>query len=98
MIEIKMLTKENGLDDYCRTQIVKRQYRMMDNEYILVEEKWVMDWDRQKKCEVAKSLISDNYIAFGVMRITVCKGVTIGAGSVIGAGGVVNKGILRRDR
>ena len=72
MIEIKMLTKENmkenGLDDYCRTQIVKRQYRMMDDDYILVEEKWVMDWDRQKKCEIAKSLISDNYIAFGAFE------------------------------
>jgi N-acetylglutamate synthase-like GNAT family acetyltransferase len=72
MIEIKLLTKENmkenGLDDFCRTQIVKRQYKLLNGEYILVEAEWVMDWDQKRKCDVAKSLISDDYIAYGAFE------------------------------
>ncbi len=36
MVEIQLLTKENmterSLDDFCRTQIVKREFRLIDNK------------------------------------------------------------------
>jgi N-acetylglutamate synthase-like GNAT family acetyltransferase len=72
MIEIQLLTKdnltENALDDYSRTQIVQRAYRLINKKYILIEDEAVMDWSLEKKRAVAKSLLSNTYIAFGAIE------------------------------
>lgn len=82
MVEIQLLTKENmterSLDNFCRTQSVKREFRLINNEYILVDCDWVMDWSLEKKQVVAKSLLSNDYTAFGVLE----KGRVIGFVSV----------------
>lgn len=72
MFKIQLLAKENmterSLDNFCRTQNVKREFRLINNEYILVDCDWVMDWSLQKKQVVAKSLFSNEYIAFGALE------------------------------
>lgn len=72
MFKIQLLAKENmterSLDNFCRTQNVKREFRLINNEYILVDCDWVMDWSLQKKQVVAKSLFSNEYTAFGALK------------------------------
>lgn len=72
MVKIQLLTKENmterSLDDFCRTQSVKREFRLNNNEYILVDCDWVMDWSLEKKQVVAKSLLSNDYTSFGILE------------------------------
>ncbi len=72
MITFELLTKENmnenALDNYDRTQNVQRVYRKSNNEYIIVGDEWVMDWNLERKRAVAKSLFNEGYIAFGAME------------------------------
>lgn len=72
MIVYELLTKENmnenALDNYDRTQNVHRVYRKINNEYVLVENEWIMDWSLKRKQAVAKSLFSEGYITFGAME------------------------------
>lgn len=71
MIIIKLLTKEhaneNALDNYDRVQNVHRVYRKINNEYVLIEDEWVMDWSLEKKRTVAESLFNEDYITFGAI-------------------------------
>ena len=68
LIKIELLTKnnfnENSLDNYERTQEVKKVYRKQDGEYVLVEMPYVEDWTLEKKREVAKDICSDEYISY----------------------------------
>ena len=72
MVKIELLTKENmterALNDFCRTQSVKREYRLINNKYILVDCDWIMDWSLEKKQVVAKSLLSNDYTAHGILK------------------------------
>ncbi|ADL49944.1 GNAT family N-acetyltransferase [Clostridium cellulovorans] len=72
MIKFQLLTKENmaenALDNYDRLQNVRRVYRKIDSEYMLVEDVGIMDWSFERKQAVAKALISDDYITFGAIR------------------------------
>lgn len=71
MITFELLTKdnmnENSLDNYDRKQNVQRVYRKINNEYIIVNDEWMMDWSLERKRTVAKSLFHEDYIAFGAL-------------------------------
>ena len=70
MIRFELLTKENmneySLDYYERTQKVQRVYRKINNEYLLIDSEWIMDWSLDRKRAIAKSLFSDEYLSYGV--------------------------------
>ena len=72
MITFELLTQENmtehSLDDFDRTQQVHKVYRKINQEYELVKEEWIMDWGLEKKRDVAKTLYSQDFIAFGAMQ------------------------------
>lgn len=55
---------ENSLDDFVRTQQVKRIYRKSESGYVLEEAEFVMDWDIEKKREAARDMMSDKTIAY----------------------------------
>lgn len=71
MIETQLLRQENMnkylLDDYCRTQSVKRVYRLIDGEYQLIKSEETIDWSLEKKRAIAKKLLSNKYIAYGAI-------------------------------
>ena len=68
MVRIELLSERNfnehSLDSYSRHQDVKRVYRRKGSEYVLVDLQYVEDWNLEKKREVAKELISDEYISY----------------------------------
>lgn len=72
MILFELLTKENmsevSLDKFDRIQNVQRVYRKIDNEYVIIEDKSIMDWSLERKRAIASSLLSEDYIAYGVME------------------------------
>lgn len=72
MIEIQLISKKNmnknSLDNYCRTQNVKRVYRLIDKEYQLIKDEAIMDWSLEKKRDIANELLSTKYIAYGVLE------------------------------
>ena len=55
---------ENSLDDFVRTQQVKRIYRKNDSGYVLEEAEFIMDWDIEKKREAARDMMTDKTIAY----------------------------------
>lgn len=55
---------ENSLDNYVRTQKVKKVYRKQGEEYALVEMPYIEDWTLEKKREVAKDIASKDYISY----------------------------------
>ena len=68
MIRIELLSTENfnmnSLDNYQRTQDVKKVYRKNSGEYILVDCVYTEDWDMEKRRSVAKDISSDDYITY----------------------------------
>ena len=68
MIKIEQLTaanfNEKSLDNYVRTQNVKKVYRKQGGDYVLVEMPYVEDWTLEKKREVAKDIVSKDYISY----------------------------------
>lgn len=68
MIKIEQVTEnnfnENSLDNYVRTQEVKKVYRKQGEEYVLVEMPYVEDWTLEKKRSVAKDICSKEYISY----------------------------------
>lgn len=68
MIRIELLSEENfhldSLDNYQRKQDVKKVYRNINGEYILVDCPYLEDWDIEKRRSVAQDLCSDNYITY----------------------------------
>ncbi|MGN0824350.1 MAG: GNAT family N-acetyltransferase [Candidatus Coproplasma sp.] len=68
MIKIELLSKENfnelSLDSYSRRQDVKRVYRRMGDEYVLIDMPYVEDWNLEKKRSVASALKSNEYVAY----------------------------------
>ncbi len=68
MIKIELLSEsnfnENSLDNYVRTQEVKKVYRKQGEEYVLVEMPYVEDWSLEKKRSVAKDISSKEYISY----------------------------------
>lgn len=68
MLKIERLSvgnfNANSLDNYNRTQNVKRVYRRIDGEYRLVEMPYTEDWDLKKKRAVANNLMSEEYITY----------------------------------
>lgn len=71
MIVFELLTKgnmnENALDNYDRSQNVQKVYRKINNQYVLVNQEWIMDWSLERKRAVAKSLLSKDCISFGAI-------------------------------
>ena len=53
-----------NLNHYKREQKVKRIYVKKDASYELEEQPGVMDWSIDKKREVARDLLSDDYISY----------------------------------
>ena len=68
MIKIELLSTENfnldSLDHYPRKQDVKKVYRKLNGEYILVDCVYTEDWDLEKRRSVAKDISSDEYITY----------------------------------
>ena len=68
MIKIELLSEnnfnENSLDNYVRTQNVKKVYRKQGEEYVLVDMPYVEDWSLEKKRSVAKDISSKEYISY----------------------------------
>ena len=68
MIKIEQVTEknfnENSLDNYVRTQEVKKVYRKQGEEYVLVEMPYIEDWTLEKKRSVAKDICSKEYISY----------------------------------
>lgn len=68
MIRIELLTENNfnekALDSYTRTQEVRRVWRKVGTEYRLVEMPYTEDWNAEKKRQVAKDLVGDEYISY----------------------------------
>lgn len=68
MIRIETVTKSNffetSLDSYVRTQEVKRVYRKTDGEYSLVEMPYIEDWSLERKREIARDIVSDDFISY----------------------------------
>ncbi|MGN0640694.1 MAG: GNAT family N-acetyltransferase [Oscillospiraceae bacterium] len=68
MIKIELLSEnnfnENSLDNYVRTQNVKKVYRRQGEEYVLVDMPYVEDWSLEKKRSVAKDISSKEYISY----------------------------------
>ena len=55
-----------NLDDFDRSQEVKRVYVNDSGRLLLQDQIWTMDWSLEHKREVAADLKSDNYIAYAV--------------------------------
>jgi len=55
---------EINLDDFNRQQKITRIYVKKDGTYMLEEQPGVMDWNIDKKREVAKDLTDNAYIAY----------------------------------
>ncbi len=72
MIRIELLSAENfnvdSLDNYSRKQDVKKVYRKLDGEYILVDCVYTEDWDMEKRRSVAKAISSDDYVTYLAME------------------------------
>ncbi|MGN0424825.1 MAG: GNAT family N-acetyltransferase [Acetatifactor sp.] len=68
MIKIELLSTENfqftSLDDYPRKHDVKKVYRKLNGEYVLVDCVYTEDWDLAKRRSVAKDVSSEDYITY----------------------------------
>lgn len=72
MIRIEILSAENfkpnSLDNYQRKQDVKKVYRKLGGEYVLVDCVYTEDWDKEKRRSVAKSISSDDHITYLALK------------------------------
>ena len=49
---------ENSLDDFLRHQVVTERWRKnIDNEYVLMPEDYVYEWDLKQRQEVARKIL-----------------------------------------
>ena len=68
MIKIELLKETNfhleSLDLFDRKQSVNKVYRKIANEYVLVECKYIEDWDLSQKRSIAKRISSSEYISY----------------------------------
>ena len=68
MINIELLKETNfhleSLDLFDRKQSVNKVYRKIANEYVLVECKYIEDWDLNQKRSIAKRISSSEYISY----------------------------------
>ncbi len=68
MIKIELLKETNfhleSLDLFDRKQSVNKVYRKIANEYVLVECKYIEDWDLSQKRYIAKRISSSEYISY----------------------------------
>lgn len=68
MIRIELLTEKNfdehSLDDYSRKHGVKRVWRRINGEYVLVDMPYTEDWDIERRRQVARDIGSDSYITY----------------------------------
>lgn len=68
MIKIELLKETNfhleSLDLFDRKQSVNKVYRKIANEYVLVECKYIEDWDLNQKRFIAKRISSSEYISY----------------------------------
>ena len=68
MIKIEILKETNfhleSLDLFDRKQSVNKVYRKIANEYVLVECKYIEDWDLNQKRFIAKRISSSEYISY----------------------------------
>ena len=55
-----------NLDDFDRSQEVKRVYANDSGRLLLKDQSWTMDWSLEHKREVAADLKDDDYIAYAV--------------------------------
>ena len=55
---------EINLDNFNRRQKITRIYVRRNDKYVLEEHPGVMDWSIDKKREVARDLMSDDYISY----------------------------------
>ncbi|MGN0554028.1 MAG: GNAT family N-acetyltransferase [Oscillospiraceae bacterium] len=71
MIRIETISERNfcetSLDSYVRRHEVKRVYRKTNGEYSLVEIPYIEDWDLEKRRQVARSIISDDFISYAAL-------------------------------
>lgn len=68
-----------NLDNFNRTQEVRRVYAGDNGQCVVKDQIWTMDWSLEHKREVAADLKSDDYIAYAVWE----KGKIIGFVSVV---------------
>ena len=68
MIKIELLKETKfhleSLDLFDRKQSVNKVYRKIANEYVLVECKYIEDWDLNQKRSIAKRISSSEYISY----------------------------------
>jgi len=68
LIKIELLKETNfhleSLDLFGRKQSVNKVYRKIANEYVLVECKYIEDWDLNQKRFIAKRISSSEYISY----------------------------------
>ncbi|MGN0587526.1 MAG: GNAT family N-acetyltransferase [Oscillospiraceae bacterium] len=68
MVNIELLSERNfnahSLDNYVRTQEVKRVYRRQGEDYILVDMPYVEDWTLEEKRQKAQDISSKDYISY----------------------------------
>ena len=62
---------ENSLDDFLRHQVVTERWRKnSDNEYVLMPEDYVYEWDLNQRQEVARKILKvlkENGFAYGAL-------------------------------
>ncbi|MGN0675687.1 MAG: GNAT family N-acetyltransferase [Oscillospiraceae bacterium] len=72
MVSIELLTENNFteslLDSYERRQEVKKVYRKQNNEYVLIEQPFVEDWDLERRRQIAKKIYGDEYITYIALK------------------------------
>lgn len=54
----------NSLDNFIRTQEVKKVYRKIDGEYKIIDCEYIDDWSIEKKRSVAEKISSAKYITY----------------------------------
>ena len=60
-------TDEHFLDDFCRTQFVRRQWRDTPQGLLLVEDAYVHDWPLQRRREKARHLLEEGFVSEGLI-------------------------------
>lgn len=69
-MKIELLTKNNikeeSILNFNRTQQVNEVYLKKNDRLILTKKEFVDDWNTTRRKEIARSLIDDNHISYGV--------------------------------
>lgn len=68
VVNIELVSESNfnghSLDNYVRTQEVKRVYRRQGDEYVLVDMPYIEDWTLEQKRQIAQNIGSKDYISY----------------------------------